>query len=78
MVRFLMVVMGNDFFDVSPESKPLKRKEKVRFHSTTAQIHYLSNRIWCRVKVACQYVCKRVCDPPEKDKKKLMKLLKYL
>ena len=57
---------------------PLKQKGKVKFHSTTARILYLSNRIRPGVKVACQYLCTRVSEPSEEDNKKLTKLIKYL
>ena len=69
---------GKDLFEIKEDSELLDAKENKQFHSTTARVLYLTNRVKPTCKVTCQVLCTRVSAPTQDDERKLVKLLSHL
>jgi hypothetical protein len=68
---------ASDLFD-EPDGELLSEKERKKFHTTVAMLLYLSKRTRIDVQLPTLFLCTRVRDPCESDKKKLERTLGYL
>jgi len=68
---------GANLFEIS-ESTPVPEDLKRLFHTTVAQLLYLSKRTRPDILVATTFLTTRVSEPTEEDIKKLRRVLKYL
>jgi hypothetical protein len=66
-----------DLFEIS-DSELLGEKEAEIFHSTTAKLLYLANKVRLDLMLAVSFLATRVCAPTLADNEKLNRVLKYL
>jgi hypothetical protein len=68
---------ASDLFE-EPDGELLSEKERKKFHTTVAMLLYLSKRTRIDVQLPTLFLCTRVREPHESDKKKLERTLGYL
>ena len=65
-------------YETNSASPKLDQTQKDHFHQLTARILFLSKRARPELQTALSYLTTRVQQPDEDDRKKLMRLVKYL
>ena len=69
---------SNDLFYVDETSSLLDNGNRSTFHSTVAQLLYLSKRTRPDISLAVTFLTSRVMSPTQQDNSKLHRILKYL